>query len=209
MGQGIKVVIFGGQGTPNLFSEEVASTTLYESSCSSSAAILLSRCHAAFLEEFTSLGDIQDEVFPGIVVTTFSNPRNLLSPPKHLWDDPILQGTVICLQQLIKYLFSAHSGGKIFGNSDVWETAGFSSGVLAATVVAASKTSQEFIDYGVQAVRLAFWTALRSKLYCKQILGIRWKQYPWSLVVLGLSQQEIQERLKSFHAQVRPWPLPI
>lgn len=85
-------------------------------------------------------------------------PENLLAPDVVYHDNPIIQGTSICLHQLLRYLSNLEEcrlkHEPAFGQ--IVETAGFRSGILSAAVVASSPSIQESIDHGVDAFRLAF-----------------------------------------------------
>ncbi len=198
---GVKnVVLFGGQGSPSLFSPHTASIASHDAQSSSAATILLSRCHAAFLEEVFNIGSAPTEIF-GSEEDFFSRPAKLLAPDPVYHDNPIIQGTTICLYQLLRYISSVSSFPSVDLDSylqQTCETAGFCSGILTASVVSSSKTIQQFIDFGVEAFRLAFWVGYRSSLYCQKVLGCRWKQLSWSLVVLGVDRKQMLAMLEEF-----------
>ena len=94
-----KVVLFGGQGSQHLFSSQNASTAAADARSSSAAAILLSRCHAVFLEDLRIIGSAESKVF-GDYSKFFVSPESLLCPDATFHDSPILQSTTIALHQL-------------------------------------------------------------------------------------------------------------
>ncbi len=198
-----RVILFGGQGSSSLFSSQGALAATNDVKSSVAAAILLSKCHAAFLEEVQGLGIARSEVF-GDECDFFNSPEKLLAPDATYHDNPIIQGTTICLYQLLRYLANVRGSELEFKSAfqKILETAGFCSGILPAAVVASSRTVQEYVDFGVEAFRLAFWTGYRSTLYCQKILGRRWKELPWSLVVMGLNEDQMLAKVEDFHNQV-------
>lgn len=200
-----RVVLFGGQGSPTLFSPQAAATAIEDAQSSSTAAILLSKCHAAFLEEVYSLGSRRKQVFPD-QIHTFHSVEKFLAPELAFRDNGIIQGTTICLYQLLSYISSLERRQKSVDSAfqETLETSGICSGLLPAIVVASSRTTEEFIELGVEAFRLAFWIGYRSSLYCQTIPGHHDKELPWLLVVVGLNEGQIIEELKNFNNQVCP-----
>ena len=198
-----KVVLFGGQGSQHLFSPQSASTAIADARSSSAAAILLSRCHAVFLEDLRTIGSAKSKVF-GDHSKLFVSPESLLCPDATFHDSPIIQSTTIALQQLLRYLSYATQSASSY--ADLWdqiqEAAGFCSGILPAAVVCASSSVEDYIEHAVQVFRLALWTGYRSAVYCEQLLGRPWKDLPWSLVTFGLDKDEVSARLENFKNQV-------
>ena len=198
-----RVVLFGGQGSPTLFSPQAASTAIEDAQSSLTAVVLLSKCHAAFLEEIHSLGSRRKQVFPN-QIETFQSVDKFLAPEFPFRDNAIIQGTTICLYQLLSYISSLERRQKSVSSAfqETLETSGFCSGLLPAIVVASSPTVEQFIELGVEAFRLAFWIGYRSTLYCQSILGHHDKELPWLLVVMGLNKDQIAEKLENFDNQV-------
>lgn len=198
------VILFGGQGSSTLFSQQAASAAIADARVSSQTAILLSRCHAAFLEALDSLGSAREEVIAD-GTDFFVSSEKILAPGESYRDNALIQGTTICLHQLLRYLSFIERSSREFESvsRSILETAGFCSGLLPAIVVASSRTVQEYVDYSVEAFRLAFWIGYRSTLYCQKMLGSRWKDFPWSLVLTGMSRGQVAEQLDAFHTQVR------
>ena len=198
-----KVILFGGQGSQHLYSQQSASTAITDAKSSTAAAILLSRCHAAFLEDLHALGATKSKVF-GNKSKLFVSPESLLSPDSEFHDNPVIQGTTIALQQLLRYLAYSTEGPSSYETiwGDIQEAAGFCSGILPAAVVCASSTVEEFVEHAVEAFRLAMWTGYRSAVHCEQLLGRQWKDLPWSMVTYGLDKDEVLARLEDFKSQV-------
>lgn len=198
------LLLFGGQGSlKDLFCPQGTSTAINDAKSCPAAAILLSKCHAVFLEDVQTLGAAKSTLFGHESDLLFS-PEKLLAPDVAYHDNPIIQGTVICLHQLLRYLANLEEYGLVYESAfgQVAETAGFCSGILPAAVVASSPSTQEFINHGVEAFRLAFWTGFQSAVYCERLLGRSWKDHPWSLVVFGLSKDQMSSQLRQFRNQV-------
>ena len=204
-----KVILFGGQGSQHLFSPQSASTAAADAKSSTAAAILLSRCHAVFLEDLHVLGSSTSKVF-GDHSKHFISPESLLCPDAAFHENPILQGTTIALHQLLRYLSDATQSASSYADrwDQIQEVAGFCSGILPAAIVCASSSVEEYIEHAVQAFRLALWTGYRSAVYCEQLLGRAWNDLPWSLVTYGLDRDEVSARLEDFKRQVSLYPMP-
>lgn len=198
-----RVIIFGGQGSSNIFSSAATLTAEEDAKSSIAGAILLSNCHAAFLKACLSL-DLDSRRKLGVDPNNFHELKDFLAPPQRFHDNAIIQGTTICLYQLLHYLAEIALRDPDFDTSRrrILETTGFSSGLLSATVVATSRTIEEYISFGVEAFRLAFWIACRTKINGHKFTNAQDQMKSWSLVVLGLSQDELQARLKEFQEQV-------
>lgn len=163
------MILFGGQGSLTIFSPHTAAA-VEEDARSTSAALLLSRCHATFLEEIASL-DIESRKLLGVDTAHFTSPRELLVPNAQYHTHPILQATTVFFCQTLHYLAQTQQLHGTFEESfrEITETAGFSSGLLPAAVVARSSTSDDFVVSATAAFRLAFWTACRSYLWTLQL----------------------------------------
>ncbi len=198
-----KIVLFGSQGSLSPFSSRCALTAAKDAKSSSAAAILLSKCHAAFLKDSQGLVEAGSEVSWN-KYDIFTSPQQLLAPDAAYHQDPIIQGTTLCLHQLLRYLSHLEDTGSNVESSihKIWETAGLCSGILPAAVVASSASVANFIEFGVGAFRLAFWASYRSALYCQKLLRSGWKDIPWSLVIIGLNKDQILAKLQGFHSQV-------
>ena len=198
-----KVIVFGGQGSPHLFSSRNASTAVADSKSSTAAATLLSRCHAAFLHDLRLLASTKANIF-GDTSRLFLTPETLLSPGPEFHDNPVVQGTTIALHQLLRFLSYTDEFASPY--EDFWhqigQVAGFCSGILPAAVVCASDSIEQFIEYATEAFRLSLWTVYRSALYCQRLLGRPQKNLPWSLVIYGLDKDEVCASIEDFRHQV-------
>lgn len=202
-----RVTVFGGQGSRFLFSKEAVSRALNNVRRSTKAAFLLSRCHAAFLDELlhfqnNGAASVIDELKP------VTRPEDLLSPSISP-DNPIMQGVGLCVYQLLEYLVYAVPESLSLDSAlpiQIDEAVGFCSGVLPAVVLCSSSTIRQYIDYGIQAVRLAFWIGYRVAEHCEGQCGHGWMEFgPWAMALTGkqVDYEEVKKRVDSFNAKVR------
>lgn len=201
-----RLALFGGQGSPSIFSPNAATAAEEDARSVSIGNILLSKCHAAFLEEITSL-DTQSQYLLDIDSSLFGSPRDLLKPSAHYHTHPVLQATTIYLCQLLRYLVETQRRGETCEHSfdRLHETAGFSSGILPAAVVARSRSLDDFLLSGLQGFRLAFWIACRSFFWT---LTTNVGDHVWenvnseatlSLVTRGLSRIQVEDSLSQHY----------
>lgn len=202
------LVLFGGQGSPTIFLPNAAATAEEDAQSVSVGSILLLRCHAAFLEEIASL-DAPSQHLLAIDPSLFSSPRELLKPVAQYHTHPVLQATTIYLCQLLHYLAETQRVGEAYEHSfdRLQETAGFSSGLLPAAVVARSRSLDDFVTSGIEGFRLAFWIACRSffwtlKTNVRDHVGEDVdSEATLSLVTRGLSRVQVEERLSQHFAR--------
>lgn len=199
-----RIILFAGQGSPKLFSEQAASTAASIVRSNSLASILLSKCHAALLQELHTLNqDTRQRI--SLDINSFLSSENVLKPDHRYHNNPVIQSTTICVHQLLEFLSFVQTHGPDTQSTldAVSETAGFCSGVFPAIVVAASRSSEEYVHYGVAAFRAAFWLGVRSSLYCQKVLQGFTNDLPWSMIVTGLKRHEVQKKLDSFNQVCR------
>ncbi|KAL8719406.1 MAG: hypothetical protein Q9225_003591 [Loekoesia sp. 1 TL-2023] len=205
-----RIILFGGQGSPSLFSD--AAVAAAEEGCRNSvaAAILASKCHVAFLEELRSLNPREQQII-GIEPSQFRNQRDFLSPPREYHRNGLIQSTTICLYQLLRYAVELEQPtlDDEFSAEQILETTGFCSGLLPAAVAASSTTSSDVVQFGTEAFRLAFWTACRTILEGQKQTKAEEEDESWSLVVLGLSRAQVEERVEQFNRQTKTRSLQI
>lgn len=201
------LVLFGGQGSPSVFTPSAAANAEEDSRSASAGSILLSRCHVAFLQEIASLDALSQHLL-AIDSALFSSPRDLLQPVAQYHTNAVIQATTIYLYQLLHYLAETQRTGGPFEDSfdRLRETAGFCSGLLPATVVARSRSVDDFVAAGVEGFRLAFWIACRSLIWnLNSVANDRVgdsvdSEATSSLVIRGLSPRHVEERLSQHFA---------
>ncbi|KAK8066684.1 Orsellinic acid synthase [Apiospora hydei] len=201
------VLLFGGQGSSTIFSDTASTTVESDTRTSSAANILLSRCHAAFLQEIRSL-DERSQSQLGIDLDLFAGPLALLKPATQYHSHAIIQATTIYLCQVLHYLAEVEHMNVTFEGffDQIQETAGFSSGLIPAAVASRSRTLDDFVTTAVEGFRLAFWIACRtflfgSELEKKQNTGdSAAPEATASLVIRGFSADQVEYRLAQHYA---------
>ncbi|KIK52832.1 polyketide synthase [Collybiopsis luxurians FD-317 M1] len=205
----LHVPIFSGQGSS-------LSTLSAYTDCinpdSRHGSTLLTMCHEAFIEELSTLSALelsQVDVDP----QDFRSPETLLS----MWllrffHNPVMSSSTLVLVQLLRYLsfverFGLESGSltpfsDLLSNHSASRVGvlGFSSGILPACVVAASYSTASYLSFAVEVYRLALWIGIRCQLYRRSTSDAE-TALPWSLVLLGTSQEAAQEAIENFTEQ--------
>ena len=194
------IPLFEGQGSSSLYSVKTAATVRRDAKSSSATELLLAACHATLLEEISSLSLDEQEALNFEICF----PEDLLFLPSKYHTHPIIEGVTLCLFQLLRYVAHVESLPVTFESyaGEITDVAGFCSGILPATVVACSGTQHEFITFGVQAYRLAFWIGYRCSSYADSVIQGQFRDDPWALVVFGLDRDTLSQKLKEFHCQV-------
>lgn len=198
-----RIVFFGGQGSPALFSPLTATAAQKDAETCVSGLVLVSKCHAAFLEELSSL-DRETKQLLGIDIAHFYALQDFLVPTKDYHCHGLVQSTTLCLYQLLRYIAEIERSGTGFGSSlnQILETTGFCAGLIPAVVVAASDTAEKFVRFGVEAFRLSFWIGCRATATSRSRETNQLLEPSWSLVVLGLDREQVAERLREFEKGV-------
>jgi len=199
--------VFGGQGVLS-FDPEGASKHLTLYTSFSSGAVLYYACYDAFHTELRSLpSDLAERV--GICASDFKEKVSILNPINEQYLlNSIVSGTTLLLQQALQYLFFVEKFNEtkencLLGNNFYLNSQhkvgipGFSSGILAAAVVAASRTKLDFIKHVVEAYRLAFWTGVRVHLYQSTIQPHQ-NSNPWALVIIS-SRSDVDQSVLVFN----------
>ncbi|GBE80926.1 Orsellinic acid synthase [Sparassis crispa] len=194
--------LFDGQGTPASFAPQTIATALRDAELPLGSALLLA-CHQAFLHEFQSLSPDEQSV-SGLDIPRFSSPRALLHISLDLRSNAIVANTHLFLVQVLRYLAAAgvSSPGSSGFSTEASNFIGFSSGMFAATVVAASQDIPSFLVNAVETFRLAFWLGLRSQQFASSTLSLQPSSdasAPWSFVFFGAPRDEVQRAVDSYN----------
>ena len=202
MGAKSRVILFGGQGSSSLFSASALSAAKEDVRISPAGLALLSRFHAALVEEYQSL-DRRTKDRLGIDISKLGGPQDLLAPDTSLQRHSLIQLLVITLLQLLRYVGETEGcehGFNVWSEETI-EVTGFCSGLLSASVVASSPSLTDFTAFGVEAFRLAFWIGCRSFLKSQELDPIHRQGVSWSLVVIGLTLATVQNQLREYHTR--------
>ena len=203
-----QVVLFGGHGSSTIFSSLASKRARHDSQTSAPCSIFLSRCHAAFVEDCLRLGEESNHILTQDFRTIFQNRDNFLTPPVSVQNNAIVQAVTICLYQLLRYIAEADGPDPRLDPTGrhILEAVGICSGLLPSAVVATSRSTQDLIENGVAACRLAFYVAYRSTLHGRTYESPNEENQSSALIVTGISQVEADEKLNSFCSQVsEPW----
>ncbi|KAJ5447335.1 type I iterative polyketide synthase, partial [Penicillium cf. griseofulvum] len=121
-------------------------------------------------------------------------PLDLLGVSEQCQKNPIIQGVVLCVHQLVTYLHVEQDWPHKAGSA----VAGLCSGILPAAVAASSRDVSAFISSSKEAVRLAFWIGYRVGELSARLGSADWQLHPWSLAVTGLDRAEMEQTLNTF-----------
>ncbi|KAL8861117.1 MAG: hypothetical protein Q9178_002331 [Gyalolechia marmorata] len=200
-----QVVLFGGHGSSTLFSSVASKRARQDSQSSAACSIFLSRCHAAFLEDCLRLGEDSGHILNQELRTIFQDIDNFLTPPASVQSNAVVQAVTICLYQLLRYIAEADGPGSRLDPTGrhILEAVGICSGLLPSAVVATSQSTQELIENGVAACRLAFYVAYRSTLHGHMYESPDEESRSSTLIVTGITQEEIEQKEISFCAQYK------
>lgn len=198
------IPVFAGQGSLALFTPK-ARTVATKDASSASGSLLLNAAYHAFIAELSSLS-AEERTTIGVDLADFPTPQSLLEPKEKYQSSCVIQGTSLCLFQLLRYLSYIETTPELsFDNASTSfsEVAGFCSGSLAASVVASSHTTVDFLSNSVEAFKLAVWIGYETELYRlserpegeKELLS-------WGLVVFGWTREVALERIAAFNKTV-------
>lgn len=188
------LLLFAGQGSRTIFSDASAKSLLQRIEQHQEASQLLQRCHEAFLKDVSTFTNHDREILAEEDARLLAKPDDLVKPFPVLAENPVIQACTLYLHQILEYVLYASSEEGKETSKTISEAAGFCSGILPSLVIAvdAATESPEFVKYAVGSFRLAFWISLRSALYSKAIAGSAWRDLPWSLVIAGISRQDLE-----------------
>ena len=167
-----RIIWFGGQGSDELYSTVTTDAALTHAHSSTVSALLLARCHEAFIQEIDDLGRTRFETLFGYPPPQYESPEQMLvvDPTHH--KNAILQDTAFVLQQLLRYLsfHSVEPTAESLSEQPPSECSGFCTGLLSAAVIACASDPSDLVRFGVEAFRLAFWIGYRSAEATRKLL---------------------------------------
>jgi hypothetical protein len=205
----LDVPVFAGQGTEAADSLRTHEQALHDAT-SPSGALLLASCFDGFHRELSGLSLPEIEL-SRIDRAAFSSPKDIIpSLPQHS-DNPIISSTKLFMFQSLRYLGHVESSTNSPSRfTDAMKAnascnlgvLGFSSGILVASVVAASQNTLMYISISVEAFRLAFWIGMRTQEYRMNVLGVGEESLPWSMVLLGTNRKDADAAIEAFRHKV-------
>ena len=190
--------VLDGQGIPSSTSTQTILTAQRDAQVPLANSILLA-CHQAFLHDFDSLS-VEEQRTTGLVPEDFTTPTSLLELPLRSPTNAIVANVHLYLVQLLRYLArTTRSNDDDYSQCNIY---GFSSGMLAATVIACSKDIPSCVSHAVSTFRLAFWLGLRSHQYASKTLHSPPTDgscdSTWNLVIFGSTGVEVQEAIDRY-----------
>ncbi|KAF4617207.1 hypothetical protein D9613_006324 [Agrocybe pediades] len=204
------IPVFGGQGSTILG----ASQDLGALPRTTSVSFLLDACYSAFHSEFASIDPI-DHAKVGVCLSHFKAPLSIICPPYDIYlVNPAYSMPALLLNQALLYLSyvedKAATSLQAISFTDFLQSnatcsvgvIGFSSGVLAACVVATSPSQHSFVHHAVEAYRLAIWIGIQSQIYRSDVLDqghAHSRLLPWGFVLIGLNKDRLQDLVHEFN----------
>ncbi|RPB02892.1 ketoacyl-synt-domain-containing protein [Choiromyces venosus 120613-1] len=203
------IPVFSGQGSLSIFSPKARAVAAKDSS-SPTGSIFLDAVHHAFIEELSSL-TAEERSKSGVTLSDFPIPKSLLEPKEKYQTNAIIQGTTLCLFQLLRYLSYVENTPDLkFENlpSKFLEVSGFCSGSLPAAVVASSRTIVNFLSNSLETFKLSFWIGYRCELFrIAESVPEEKELLSWGLVIFGWTREVALDRIKVFNAEQTGIPL--
>ncbi|KAF9565096.1 polyketide beta-ketoacyl-synthase [Agrocybe pediades] len=204
------IPVFGGQGSSILG----ASQDLGALPRTTSVSFLLDACYSAFHSEFASIDPI-DHAKVGVCLSHFKAPLSIICPPYDIYlVNPAYSMPALLLNQALLYLSyvedKAATSLQAISFTDFLQSnatcsvgvIGFSSGILAACVVATSPSQHSFVHHAVEAYRLAIWIGIQSQIYRSDVLDqghAHSRLLPWGFVLIGLNKERLQGLVHEFN----------
>jgi hypothetical protein len=194
--------VLDGQGIPITTSLQTTKIALRDAQAPLGRAILLS-CYQAFIADYGSLSQ-QEQLDSGLTLEDCPRPESLLELPRRTPHNAIVGNVHLYLVQILRYVAQFDTCVALETSADVG-ILGFSTGMLAATVIACASTIPNFIAHSTEAFRLAFWTGLRAQQYANRahpyIESSDPKSASWTLVIVGPTRSEIQEVVDQYNEE--------
>ena len=186
--------VFAGLGSDVLFSERYLQTAVKEPLLPESR-ILLRACHRIFRIEVARA--LQQKILsPDIDLDDFLQAENLVSPPERYHRNIVVQHTTLYLAQILVYFRHRSDSAKLLG------IAGFCAGLLPAASIATSTGVIELLSRGQDFFYVALWVGIRSESYRQKEAPCQ-SSLPWSVIVDGISAEQVAEILNSHENHVK------
>ena len=194
--------VLDGQGNPVSTSPQTIHIAKQDAHTPLGMAVLLS-CYQAFIQDFNSLSPVEREE-SGIAVEACPNPDALLDLPQHVPHNAIVGNIHLYLVQILRYIASI-DGSLNRSIHPTFGVLGFSTGMVAASVIACADSIPQLVAHATEAFRLAFWIGVRAQQYARSALRDALIPEPegpsWTLVMFGASRGEVQGAVDRFNAE--------
>lgn len=195
---GLLLFVLDGQGIPSSTSLQTIQTAALDATSPLGSSILLA-CHQALVQDLDSLTS-DERIVTGLGSANVASPETLLELPRYYPHDAIVANIHLYLIQVLRYL--ACNRDATAPSVQCTCMLGFSSGMLAASVIACAKDIPTFVSYAVGAFRLGFWLGLRVQQHMYEAsTGLAHDNLAWSLVSFGSTRTEIQDAIGSYERE--------
>lgn len=197
--------VLDGQGIPASTSPQTIQIALQDATVPLGHAVLLA-CHQAFLQDYRSLTP-EEQADSGLTIDDCPSPESLLELPQCILYNAIVGNIHLYLIQLLRYIanIDASTLGEMHPSIGELGVLGFSTGMIASTVIACADNIPRFISHATEAFRLAFFMGLRAQQYLARAIPDIQLSDPaaqsWTLVTFGSSRAEIQGAVEKFNAE--------
>ncbi|TCD66000.1 Type I Iterative Polyketide synthase (PKS) [Steccherinum ochraceum] len=195
------LIVLDGQGTAAASTPQTVTLALQDATSPLGNAVLVA-CYQAFLQDYATLSN-DEKLITGLDLSVVDQPSTFLAYSITARPNAVSANVSLYLTQLLRYIAHLHPTSFTIDVDGVQHHAllGFSTGMFAASVIAAAHSVPSLVTYSVEAFRLAFWLGLRAQQYAQMSLADSAisNTSPWSLVVFGASQQELKESVDRFN----------
>lgn len=189
------IFLFDGQGSAHL-------GPLPSDCLGTLSNVFLPACQDVFLKLLSSLSTDQ-RILSDLPEMTCYIPTT----DTQLLMNPMIAIPNLYLVQVLRYLSFMEEGNAmaVFRSSEV---VGYSSGLLPAVMVASSDSIPAILANAVDIFGLAFWLGFRCQCYRRKALDAAAihdfdRDSPWSIVLFGMSRQDVDLLIKKFNSEVR------
>ncbi|KAL9938012.1 hypothetical protein V8E36_003557 [Tilletia maclaganii] len=199
--------IFAGQGAAGL---DIPLSKIAPPS--SLAEVCLKELHTTVLDCFKQLHPSQLDQLQ-LSIDDFKRPEILLGLGSKANTTPALSSSALLASlrttafQLILYLSKVEIAQVSFEDhlgpaARTVGVLGFSSGLIAATVVASSRTTLDYLTNSAAAIKVAFWLGVHADLFAKNAVAAASSpsspDASWSTVVLNADEASLRHELDAF-----------
>lgn len=193
--------VLDGQGIPASTNQQTINTAQEDARTPLGAAVLLS-CYQAFVKDLATLTP-EEQHSAGLTLADVPVPDALLALPQLAAHNAVVGNVHLYLVQVLRY--AARVAGAAFPRAHpALGVLGFSTGMLAAAVIACADTVPNFVRHATEAFRLAFWLGLRAQQYAARALpAVPLPDAPaqaWTLITFGASRAEVEDAVAKFNA---------
>ncbi|KIP05128.1 hypothetical protein PHLGIDRAFT_36582 [Phlebiopsis gigantea 11061_1 CR5-6] len=190
--------VLDGQGNPASVSPQTIATARHDARTPLGAAVL-SSCYEALVQDLSSLSPTE-RAASGITVDA---PDALLDLPQRAPHNAIVGSVHLYLIQILRYIANI-DGRPSRSIHPTFGVLGFSTGFVAASVIACADGLPQLVAHATEAFRLAFWIGLRAQQYAHRALRDVPTSAPeesWTLVTFGAARAEVQAAVDRYNAE--------